>query len=627
MMPGMSGSAPRRYLKVYDQFKGVDLTTNAFEIAAYRSPSAPNMVSDQGGNPEKRVGWRTLANLEAPVNGIFATSIAGTPFALIHAATTLYTWDFENDPVQVTTGLNNARSAAFSMNDRCWILDGQEYWVFGAFDGAQQLKRVADIAYIPTTTIARLPSGGGSAYEAVNLLSPKRKNTFIGNGTAVEYQLDAAPLDDSSPLVITVDGSTKTEGTDYTVDRTMGKITFVTAPPAPQVVGQANVIVEFSKTVSDYYSRIARCTITTTYGVGSNDRCFMSGNPDEPAQDWHCELLKPEYMPDINYSVVGSQSTAIMGYLKIGEQLAIIKEDRTNDSTIFLRTGTLNTDQTKALFPLKQGVTGVGAISRNGFGYLADEPLFISRRGIYALTSNLINAERSVQNRSFYIDPALTLESGLESAVACEWSGLFLVAIPGSGKMYVLDGRQPKQYRQNSNYEYAYEAYHWLNIPASVMLSYRDAVFFGTSDGRVCRFNNDLPGTTKYNDDGQPIAASWATPADHDGYAGNYKTMYKRGGVVVIKPFTRSSIRVAIRTEHDREDVDLTLMDADIFSWSLIDFARFTFFSEAVPKIVPFNRKVKKYITLQFILSNDALNEGFGVYRLEKTYVINGYVK
>ncbi|MDR2513818.1 MAG: hypothetical protein LBD02_01255 [Christensenellaceae bacterium] len=206
-------------------------------------------------------------------------------------------------------------------------------------------------------------------------------------------------------------------------------------------------------------------------------------------------------------------------------------------------------------------------------------------------------------------------------------NGLFMVAIPATSKMYVLDGRQPKQYRQNSNYEYAYEGYHWLNIPARVMLSNRGAVFFGTMNGRLCRFNDDLPGTTKYNDDGQPIAASWATPADHDGYAGHYKSMQKRGGVVVIKPFTRSSVQVAIRTESDREDVVLSLMDADIFTWKLIDFARFTFFSDASPKIVPFNQKVKKYITLQLIFSNDALNEGFGVYRVEKTYVINGYVK
>ena len=33
---------------------------------------APNLVSDTGGNPEKRPGWRSLFTVEGTVNGLFS---------------------------------------------------------------------------------------------------------------------------------------------------------------------------------------------------------------------------------------------------------------------------------------------------------------------------------------------------------------------------------------------------------------------------------------------------------------------------------------------------------------------------------------------------------------------------
>lgn len=41
----------------------------------------------------------------------------------------------------------------------------------------------------------------------------------------------------------------------------------------------------------------------------------------------------------------------------------------------------------------------------------------------------------------------------------------------------------------------------------------------------------------------------------------------------------------------------------------------------------PFNTKVKKFILLQLIFENDAVNEGFGVYGAEVQYTVGNYVK
>ena len=53
-----------------------------------------------------------------------------------------------------------------------YIKDGINYLVY---DG-ETLSEVT--GYIPTTTISRIPSGGGSVFESVNMLSKYRKNSL-----------------------------------------------------------------------------------------------------------------------------------------------------------------------------------------------------------------------------------------------------------------------------------------------------------------------------------------------------------------------------------------------------------------------------------------------------------------
>ena len=94
----------------------------------------------------------------------------------------------------------------------------------------------------------------------------------------------------------------------------------------------------------------------------------------------------------------------------------------------------------------------------------------------------------------------------------------------------------------------------------------------------------------------------------------------------MIKPFTRSSVKVLARTEKDFGK-QITYSTMDIFHWEDIDFSRFTFNANDGPQVVPFNSKVKKYITLQITVKNDGLNEGFGVFGIIKRFTKGNFVK
>lgn len=59
-------AAPPMKRTVYDNFRGVDFAHDAILCDRTRSPYAVNVVSDNGSQPEKRVGFRVLCTLEQP---------------------------------------------------------------------------------------------------------------------------------------------------------------------------------------------------------------------------------------------------------------------------------------------------------------------------------------------------------------------------------------------------------------------------------------------------------------------------------------------------------------------------------------------------------------------------------
>ena len=471
----------------YAAFRGADFSTDPSLVESCRSPLCTNIVADGGGMPQKRLGWRTVLNLGDTVYGLFGADFGGTVKNLAHAGTKLYVWADDGTPTVLLSGLPRHKSRAVFLAGKLWIVTGGGFY---SYDGTEAKRVSASGAYIPTTTITRSPSGGGVSYEAVNLLTPYRKNAFQTDGESVTFTLDGE-IDTSGTVRAWVWGE---EVTAFTLDRAAGTITFASAPAAPDAGASDGLVVQFPHTVEGYAERIDKCTIITTYGVGSNDRVVLSGNPDCPNLDWMSGLNDPTYMPDLGYAAVGSGATPIRGYCRIGSSLGIVKADDGSDSTVFLRSAALSEDG-EAVFTLQQTIAGVGAVAPGSFASLLDDPLFLSRSGA------------------------------------------------------------------------------------------NEELYFGTADGKICKFNTDIEDMSRYSDDGAAISAVWATKYDDDGTPAVLKTLLKRGCCVTIKPYTRSSAEVYIRADrtggHEKKVAGKPM---DILDFSDIDFERITFNTDESPQ-------------------------------------------
>ena len=362
--------------------------------------------------------------------------------------------------------MKNAKSKSFVFNNRLYILDGQNYLVYNG----STISDVTSNAYVPTTYINIIPAGEnadiGLEYEQRNILTPKFKHTFIGDGTTKEFYLNEQGL--SSVDQVKVYGVVKTSTTDYTVDLTAGKITFNEAPAAPtekEIIalsvngetvkyerGYAGIEVTASKTwtsidgitnnMTNIDELIKNCTLCTTF----DGRVFVTGNPEYPNYVFYCNrnstgYADPTYFGVLNYMQDGVGLAPIKGIMNVSDTLMVLKADTQQDSAVYFHYGTDTGNHIlPRIYPSQQGLSGLGCLGacRN----FLDDPVFISRLGLEGVSQLKVASERSNEHRSSLVDAKL-VNTNLKEASIEEWGGYLCILV--DGQIFLADSRQRYQ--------------------------------------------------------------------------------------------------------------------------------------------------------------------------------------
>lgn len=603
-------ASPSKYTMVVDTFRGVDLINSPTNVEKSRSPAAPNMIRDQVGKVRKRMGYRTVATAPegARVNGVHFLGEE----RLLHAGAKLYRWeDGETGAVFTELGaMADARSVSFRFDDRLYLLDGTEYRVY---DGST-LAAVSAGAYVPTVVISRNPTGGGTAYEALNLLGTRWRESFLGTAEDKTYQLTADGLDETpvTAELLNADGEwvAKTEGTDFTVDREKGTVTFTTAPGVSPVTGHDNVRVTASKAREGYGGMVSACTVFAVYGVGgAADRVFLSGNAAKPGMDWYSAYDDPTYFPDTSYTQLSRDGARVAGYAILNNTLATFLQGSTDGRSVVVRTGSLDSDG-EALFRITNTLIGEDAAAPGTFALAGKEPLFLTERGVYAITAEELTGEKYSQERSYYISAELEKAEDKAGARAIVWRDFYVLALGGT--LYLLDLRQ-RSYEKNSPYSsFQYECYYFPGITARVLFQDGDALCFGQADGKLRRFGTNVDDPGCYNDDGAAIDAYWEF-SDFDG-----QTFFRAKTFTGISVRLASAVLTGVRIFAQKQGLWSQVFDAKerarYLDWGYIDFAKFVFSADRTPRTLWGKIKLKKVDKVRFRLQNNALNEPFGLY-------------
>jgi len=329
-----------------------------------------------------------------------------------------------------------------------------------------------------TTAPAIDPDGAGLANIEVKYTCRPKKYDEVnheGDGTEKEFETKAGI---ACINMVKVGASEKKEGTDYSVDTETGIVTFTTAPADGK-----NVYIRYAEWDTDKdIDRINECTLVESFGYYNDNRWFVTGVQGEEYKniDYMSGSGDPTYFPYDGYVRVGADTSRIVGYLKQYDSLLIVKEDNEQDAQVFMRTASYD-DEDGAMFPVQQGIRGVGAAGREAFGVLRDDPMFLSDEGVFAITGTAVKEQQTMQNRSFYVNKKLMAEEHLENACAGVSNGYFLLAV--NGHCYVADSRQ--QTAASDTGAYGYEWYYWENFPAVLMWKIDKALYFSTNTERA----------------------------------------------------------------------------------------------------------------------------------------------
>lgn len=626
-MPLSSPDEPKKYTTVYSDFRGVDFTNDSTNVWKRRSPTGLNMMPDISGTPYKRTGWQievaedlfkaaypyTIDSVD--IKNIYSFELAGQDHMIIFCDCGVFA--FTGNELRHLITLSSVTNEPY----RGFFYEGNGTSGFYFFGNKQLYAYKYNEAtdgftcgvvdpYVPTTIIGRSPTGGGTVYESVNLMTRRRKEMFLGDDTSTVFYLSMG-VDISMTVSVKVKDSTGDfqPVTDFTLNTTENTITFAEAKP-PVVTGEDNILIEYTaSTENEAVNAFFDCKTVAIYGTGLINAVFVGGcdNDNYSSRVWYSKTGDPTYFPDLNYFVAGSNDTKIMGLVKVGEYLGCVKQGNTIDSTIYLAYPVSFDDDTA--YAVKQSVTGIGALSKRCFANVDDESLFLSKDGIMAIEPTSTESERQIKNRSFYINRKLLSEPGLNNAISFVWDGFYILCV--NSHCYVLDSSQKSSWA-NEKTNLQYECYYWENIPAVCFGHYNDFLWFGDSNGNLCRFKTRAAdGMQAYNDNGNAIPCEWSTLFDNDGATNFFKNLQKKGCCVTLQPMEKTGATVYVKAD-GKEPVQVGSVSIE---------------GVEGPQEFYLNKKVKKYKRLQIIIRNDGLNEGFGLKEIIKIYTIGNYSK
>lgn len=484
--------------RIYSSFRGVDLRGE--EISLVRSPDSLNMWKDykEIESIRTRPEMELFLSFSTPIWGVFFYKVGNTEMMLVHSGTTLYKV-VDGTKETLYTGLNPKRSQSFIYNNIWYFKDGINYL---QYDG-QTIGEV--VGYVPTTSIGRRPSGGGTTYEDVNMLTGIRINTFLADGTSTEYYLDAQEIDTDFQPIVTVNES---DITDFSVDTVNGKIIFNTAPPAPLTDGQDNVRIKFRRTVPGYRNRINNCTLLQVF----DNRVFFSGNQDYPNTVWHCSLNDPSYCSDLDYYNEGLDLSPVKAMVAGNNALWVFKEPSQANTTVFYHNPTIDADYGK-VYPSTHSSIATGCVA-TGINF-NDDIAFFSNRGMEAINGD-VTTEQVIAHRSSLVDRKLLAEEDYKNMILEEWEG-YLLVITGS-KVYLADSRAMFTNETHPEYEWFY----WeLGKKITSTRVHDEVLYLGTDDGIYTLTDNEAN-----------VQCYWTTPLDKFKYPHYQKTTNKRGCTV-----------------------------------------------------------------------------------------------
>jgi hypothetical protein len=296
-----------------------------------------------------------------------------------------------------------------------------------------------------------------------------------------------------------------------------------------------------------------------------------------------------------------------------------------------------------ASFPSKPVNDEVGTIATNSIQIIENNPVSLSKDGVYMLSASNVRDERNVEHISLTVDRKLLLESGLNTAVSIDYDKKYWLAL--NGNVYVLD------YAQKTDITPYGKWYLYDNVPASCFLEMGGFLYFGSSlTGMVYKFYKESQDPNSYNDDGTAINAYWKSKPLTFAAEERYKLV--DCVYIGLKPSGATSLRFSYETDKhqgggrtvnthvfDFNELDFAnlsfygdvfdenFIKFNLFDFNALDFGNFSFQFSLFPQEFKKKIKAKKISHFQLTIANDRLNESLTILSLVIKFQYQNFIR
>jgi len=455
-----------------DRFTGLNEDATVKSCGA--SPNMLNFCITPEYKLSKRPGFINMTAMANPIKGLWSGCVGGSEMLIFASGGKLCR--LVGTTVTELGSIDTGDCEFFEFDGKLYILTGSEYYCYDGYT-------VGTVSgYIPTVSIATEPSGAGTAFEEINLLTDKRAQKYSADGTSTVYHLAETGINEVTSVTVN-----DVECLDFTADTVNGTVTFDTAPTE----GINNVVIIYRK-VHGMRTRITHSRFAIPFGGSVDTRVFVYGNPGYSCYRFHSELTNgvpsAEYFPVNNFTVIGN--TAITCISEQYDRQLIFTKDRAYYSPCEVRQNALGAYYTS--FPV-YNLNGVkGSVQTCHGTVIGNEPVTVCDDGI-----NIWNAT-SVQNQSN------------AKVVSSEIYKSFTPLLHGSVKLY--DRKSASELfvvTMSATFVYNYLLKVWYRY--SVVLPTAMAEKSGETYFAMANTIYKLDPAVKV-DDADPITAYWCSP-------------------------------------------------------------------------------------------------------------------
>jgi hypothetical protein len=505
---------------------------------------------------------------EHPIRGMWYGEVNDAYHFLFVCNGHVYDLDLSDNTYASIGDLTDAPTNFFFFDSKVYIQNGHEYI---SWDGTT-FQEVA--GYVPVIAINTPPDGGGTPYEATNDLTGSKRQWFSGDGTKTEYFLIEVNINSVDYVKNRVTGENYTLTTDYTVDLTLGKVTFLSAPAELE----NNIEVKWTKGDGNR-ENVEKNRKAIIYGGANDTRVFMFGNPDAQNRRIHSGLaglvFSAEYFPTTNYYDIGGNQDAITDIVKQYDRQVIFMDGGKAFYSYF-------DEGSYPVYPLND------KIGNSAFGQarIVENNPFTIYRGVYQWTSTSVRDERNATYMSKRVQPSLDTVD-LSTAITYDYEKM--------GEYWLCVGKTVWVYNYRLDAWYKFVL---LDTP-TCFIEVDNELYFGTDNGQIMKFD---PVLHAFN--GENIRAELYLGFTDAGVPNRVK--YLEESHIAVKAESHVELQVFWETNKKVPKDEPKLIGYNNLDFNDIDFNDWSFTGNYNPQPKKVKTKAKNWVYFRYIFVVDS---------------------